>query len=166
MRGRQYRRPRREKIRRSIEQDLKEGIGMFAHETHTRTWRIACLTAAAIAVVALQAVSVAGPAKTKQAAPATKAVTKPAPISVAPRSAGADLTLTSSTCATGTQLVVNIDLSNSSSTIVGGQFFLHYNTTYLSLAPDSPVGSNPVGVAPFTRRIYFATPAPGDIDLA
>src|SRR5262245_57074199 len=125
MRGGVRRLPRIDAARRMIESKVKEGSGMFAHKTRTRAWRIGCLTVVVMAWVGLQAASAVTPAKPKQAAPATKSGTK-AP-SVAPRSAGADLTLTSSTCATGTQLVVSIDLSNSSSTIVGVQFFLHYN---------------------------------------
>jgi len=136
---------------------------------------ICCTAVAAIGlIVALgagPAPTAKGPAK---AAKSGKPVQAPASGQPGPRGASntADLSLSTSTsCVNGSQLIVDVNLSNlvhstSGATIVGGQFFLAYNTTYLSLAPDTPAGTNPVGVTPWTNRIHFTTPAAGQIDLA
>src|SRR5262249_46728462 len=51
-------------------------------------------------------------------------------------------------CQTGTKLVVSIYMSGATTTIVGGQYFLQYNTSVLQFNSANP------GDAPFTREIY------------
>ncbi len=66
-----------------------------------------------------------------------------------------------SACSSGEQLVVSVNVSAATSVVVGGQFFLSYNTNFLELASTDP------GDAPFLRQIYVATnPTLGTIDYA
>lgn len=66
-----------------------------------------------------------------------------------------------SACSAGEQLVVSINVSAATSIVVGGQFFLSYDTNVLQLASATP------GDAPFLRQIYLASsPTLGTIDFA
>jgi hypothetical protein len=58
------------------------------------------------------------------------------------------VSLNTSTCATGTTIVVDIDMDDMPVNVVGGQFFLEYSTTDLTLVSVDP------GDAPFSREIY------------
>ncbi len=88
-----------------------------------------------------------GPVASNQA---TLAVSTGATVSLVP----------TQTCIDGGKLIVEINLSSAPTVIVGGQFFLNYNTSYLTLLSADP------GDAPFTREIYDQQPVAGDIDYA
>jgi len=75
--------------------------------------------------------------------------------------AGATVSLVpTQTCIDGNKLIVEINLSSAPTVIVGGQFFLAYDTNYLTLLTADP------GDAPFTREIYDQEPVAGNIDYA
>lgn len=73
-----------------------------------------------------------------------------------------EVSLNSSACATTGTVTVTIDMSDvQSNPIVGGQFFLEYNTTVLSFDSASP------GSAPFTLEVYESVnTGTGTIDYA
>src|SRR5207248_4089929 len=52
-------------------------------------------------------------------------------------------------------VVVNVHLHNALDSVVGGQFFLQYDTSVLTLVSAAP------GAAPFTTELYRATGTPG-----
>lgn len=61
---------------------------------------------------------------------------------------------------TGEQLVVEVNMNNAQSTIVGGQFFLSYDDTQLDYVGGVP------GDAPFDTEILDSEPAAGEINYA
>lgn len=76
------------------------------------------------------------------------------------RGVGTAVTLNAPTCNNTNTLTVTIDKSVTTMGVVGGQFFLSYNTTYLS----NPVVS--AGDAPFTELIAADTSVAGEIFVA
>jgi len=71
------------------------------------------------------------------------------------------LTLSSSGCQAGGQIVVDIDMSNACEIVVGGQYFLQYDTARLQFVSADP------GDAPFTKQVYeIVNPGLGTIDYA
>jgi hypothetical protein len=87
-------------------------------------------------------------------------------ISSAARSRTTTLSLnTQPSCINSTTVTINIDMTGAAATIVGGQFFVAYDTNYLQFVSADP------GDPPFTRQVFesvdpFFGPGVGHIDYS
>jgi len=64
------------------------------------------------------------------------------------------------TCSDGSQITVDIVLADICENVVGGQYFLEYDDSILTLDSVAP------GDPPFTNEVYVDTSTPGQIDYA